>query len=28
MRGGAVTFLTKPFNGEDLLNFVRVALNS
>jgi FixJ family two-component response regulator len=28
MRGGAVTFLTKPFDGEALLDFVRVALNS
>jgi FixJ family two-component response regulator len=28
MRGGAVTFLTKPFDGEALLDFVRLALNS
>jgi FixJ family two-component response regulator len=28
MRGGAVTFLTKPFDGEALLDFVRMALNS
>ena len=28
MRGGAVKFLTKPFEGETLLEAVRVALNS
>ncbi|MFL6314958.1 MAG: response regulator transcription factor [Terriglobales bacterium] len=28
MRGGAVKFLTKPFDGETLLDAVRVALNS
>jgi FixJ family two-component response regulator len=28
MRGGAVEFLTKPFNGEALLESVRVALKS
>ena len=28
MRGGAVKFLTKPFDGEALLDSVRVALNS
>src|SRR5947207_14522841 len=28
MRGRAVTFLTKPFDGEALLDFVRLALNS
>jgi len=28
MRGGAVKFLAKPFDGETLLEAVRVALNS
>jgi FixJ family two-component response regulator len=28
MRGGAVKFLVKPFDGETLLEAVRVALNS
>jgi FixJ family two-component response regulator len=28
MRGGAVEFLTKPFDGEALLDSVRVALKS
>lgn len=28
MRGGAVKFLMKPFDGETLLEAVRVALNS
>jgi len=28
MRGGAVKFLTKPFDGETLLEAVRVALKS
>ena len=28
MRGGAVTFLTKPFDGETLLEAVRLALES
>jgi FixJ family two-component response regulator len=28
MRGGAVKFLAKPFDGETLLGAVRVALNS
>jgi FixJ family two-component response regulator len=28
MRGGAVRFFVKPFDGEDLLEAVRVALNS
>lgn len=28
MRGGAVTFLVKPFDGEALLEAVRSALNS
>ena len=28
MRGGAVKFLTKPFDGETLLEAVRVALES
>jgi FixJ family two-component response regulator len=28
MRGGAVKFFVKPFDGEDLLEAVRVALNS
>ena len=28
MRGGAVRFLTKPFDGETLLEAVRVALKS
>lgn len=28
MRGGAVKFLAKPFDGEALLEAVRVALNS
>lgn len=28
MRGGAVKFLVKPFEGETLLEAVRVALNS
>lgn len=28
MRGGAVTFFTKPFDGETLLESVRVALKS
>jgi len=28
MRGGAVKFLTKPFDGETLLEAIRVALSS
>ena len=28
MRGGAVKFFVKPFDGEDLLEAVRVGLNS